>query len=314
MRRIALSRHVAASQPLSPLFKLPAELRIAIYKHLAFPPIDNHESHGLILSCRQAKQQCEETAISQFKTWISTFKQDLVPQCAFEVRILLPRLPVIRTVLQFNTIREVSLIFPKEAVFHASFPSAQFFGNLRVLNPVFCLWLDKLTLHFRGSIEDGGDSYWIQKTFRRLQFILEGGLSYAHDPIGQAREKQVRKFSNVWDHWKPEPSFIRKLVVSWDLTEKGIPSNGFVHLEGMCRRRPTEACTGRRLYRVKDDVNCLLGEYMLESACRFRSSGSEQTLFRPGLEHRATCSQCTYPWDYRRFARGLPAEGDERWV
>jgi hypothetical protein len=308
------SRYLAASQPLSPLFRLPAELRVAIYEYLTFPPLVNDECRGLILSCRKAKQECEETAISNFSIWIATFKRDILPACAFEVRILLPSLAPIKTSLHLNTTREVALVFPSRAVFETTFPSSLFFGNLRVLNPIFCLWLDKLTLHFRGPIEGGKDVYWIRKTFRRLQFILEGGLTYAHDPLGQAQEKRIRKFSNVWDHWQPEPSFIRKLVISWDITEQGLSGDEFVHLEGVCKRRPTQACTGRRLYRVMDDASGLLGEYMSESACRFKPSESEDRAYGPALEHNAECFKCHYTCNYRRYVRGLPINDDERRV
>jgi hypothetical protein len=307
------TRRVAALQPSSPFFRLPAELRIAVYDNLAFPPLVNDECYGLILSCRQAKQECEDIAIQKFKTWISNFKQDALPQCGFQVRVLLPSLPPIRTALRFGTIREITLVLPAQSVFEPSWPSSSFFGELRHLNPIFGLWLDKLTLHFQGQVRGGNAKLHIQKTFRRLLFILEGGLTYAHDPVGQKREKQVRKFSNVWDHWQPEPSYLKKLVVSWDLTD-GIASGDFVHLAGVSKRRPTDACMGRRMYRVVDDAGGLLGDYMLESACRFRPSENERHMLNPPLEHKATCFKCSYTWDYHRHIRGLPENDDERWV
>lgn len=107
---------------------------------------------------------------------------------------------------------------------------------------------------------------------------------------------------------------MKNLVISWDITEHGLSSGDFVHLEGVCKRRPTQACTGRRLYRVMEDARGLLGEYMSESACRFRPSETENRASDPALEHKAECFKCQHTCDYRRYVRGQPTDDDERWV
>jgi hypothetical protein len=305
-------RPAAAPQLLSPLFALPSELRLEVYEYLDFPPIQNYQCHGLILSCRRAKLECEDVAVKTFKTWIALQKQVIDTKCTFGVRILLPLLPPIGTSFRFNTIRELTLVLPSSS-FELTWDMSSFFDNFRNLNPILGLWLEKLTIHFRGFLGHEYEKSHLQKCYRRLQFLLQGGMRWAHDPIGEATGKERTKYSWTWDHWQPEPSFIKKLILSWDVTEQGLSSDDRVHLEGVGQPLQTSECVGRRMYRVISD-NGFLGELMLESCCRFRPSERERHMIRPNEVHRETCFKCSYNWNYTRYIRGLPIDADERWI
>ncbi|KAF2826989.1 hypothetical protein CC86DRAFT_23027 [Ophiobolus disseminans] len=323
------ARGVTVSQPLSPLFRLPAELRLEIYDYLAFPPIDSKQCHGLILSCRKAKQECEEVAIKASKAWMTRYKQAITPYCAFNVRILIPHVPPIGSSFRLNTIREITLVLRGDMLYVPSWPSPPFFKELRCMVPIFDLWLDKVTLHFigppgggtekryrprcLGPSAEGAEKRTREKIFDRLQFILEGGLMHAHDPVGQAREKEIRKYSEMWNYWRPKPTFIKKLVLSWDLTEQGLSSDEFVGLGGVCKEHPVRENHGRRMYKVVDGKSGLLGEYMLESFCHFKPTNEQDRPHsHPG--RKVECFKCNERRDYRRYMRGLPAATDERWI
>jgi hypothetical protein len=154
----------------------------------------------------------------------------------------------------------------------------------------------------------------IKNCFRRLFFIVESGLTYAHDPVGQKRNLKINKYGSLVKDWQPEPAFIKRLVVSWDLTEGGLRSEDLVAVDGHCRKRTTAACPGlRRYYVVSEDE--LLGSESRESFCRFRPSKLEDRMAGPNNEHKKQCFKCgKRGWDYRRYIRGLPSEDDERWL
>jgi hypothetical protein len=306
-------RRAAAPQPSSPIFKLPAELRIAIYEHLDFPPIDNNQCRGIVLSCRQAKSECQPVAFNKCRTWLATNKKDVLSQCGFGVRILIPAQHPITSRFSFGTIREIKLVFPGR---WTNDLWTEFFDDMRHLNPILGLWLDKLTLHFIGpTTDDDVRPSGIVKSYRRLLFIIEGGLTYGHDAAYAATQR--RKYAQKWTDWKPEPSFIKKLVISWDLTDNGLASDEMVLVGGICKKRHTRECRGRRMYRVFCEDH-RLGELMYESECRFRPSDIEAPLRmrRASAEHLEKCISCkSQPGlPYRRYARGLPEEDDHRWI
>lgn len=302
-----------ATQASSPFFKLPAELRIAVYDHLDFPPIDNDQCRGIILSCWRAKLECEPVAFSKCRSWLVTHKKDVLPKCGFDVRMLVPAARPIEPTLSFNTIRDIKLVLPGR---WTDDKWTVLFAGMQHLNPILGLWLDKLTLHIIGpATNDDIHSCGILKSYRRLLFIFEGGLTSGHDVAYAANQR--RKYSRKWDDWKPQPSFIKKLVISWDLTDNGLSSDEMVPLDGMCKKRQTSECQGRRLYKVFSEDH-RLGELMLESACRFRPSDIEAPipLRQASADHRETCFSCDSRsgLPYRRYARGLPDENDQRWI
>lgn len=303
------------TQSSSPFFKLPAEIRVAIYQLLDYPPVDNEQCRGLILSCRQAKDECDEVSFGKTKEWLATFKQTNLSESG--IRFLLPLSKPIGSRFKLNTIRELTVVFPARMLYEFDIISRQFFLVLRQLNPIFGLWLDKLTLHFPAATADftylsGKD--WIAQTFRRLFFVLRGAFTYAHDPVGQARMKEVQKYSSMWDIWKPEPVFMRKIVISWAFTDEETRTKDTVAVEGTCKKRPTTECVGSRLYRVFSEDG-LRGEFMIESSCRFRYSEKETRFARPSSEHKMNCFKCGMSsWDYGRYMRALPEDDNDRWI
>jgi hypothetical protein len=60
-------------------------------------------------------------------------------------------------------------------------------------------------------------------------------------------------------YWGATPPFIRKLILSWDLTEEGLQSEEMVPMDGHCRKRPTAECAGTRKYHVKREDELLRG-------------------------------------------------------
>jgi hypothetical protein len=219
---------------------------------------------------------------------------------------------------KFHTLRNLTLVFPGHTIHGCADRSEPFCKAFRHLNPIFGLWLDNLTLHFKGPLSAGGGGICMNigapKAFRRLFFILESGFTYAHDPVGQSADLKLNKYGFMVKQWGPKPSFIRKLVLSWDLTEEGLQSEEMVLADGHCRKRPTADCVGWRKYRVVHK-NELLGEESRESLCRFRPSILEARMASPSSEHKTTCFKCgSCGWDYHRYIRGLPGDGDERWL
>ena len=307
------SKQVA--QLASPFFKLPAELRIAIYELLDFPPVDNHQCRGIILSCRQAKHECEGVAIRMTKAWLVAFKKDVLPQSQPGSRILLPldtRTPTSMHA-KFHTLRNLTLVFPGDSIQGCADQNRHFFERFRPLNAIFRLWLDSLTLHFRGPLEYPVDRS-ISHTFRRLFFVLESGLTFAHDPKGQWKELKINKYRHLVKYWKPVPAYIKKLVVSWDVTKEGLCSEEMVGVNGICQKAPTAECYGLRYHHVVSE-DFLLGEESRESDCRFRPSTREDWGASPPSEHKKKCFKCgCRTFDYQRYARGLPGEDDERWL
>lgn len=112
------------------------------------------------------------------------------------------------------------------------------------------LWLDKLTIHFQGFLRDDYSRNSPSKVYRRLRFIIEGGLTYAHDPIGQAKENRLRKYSNMWNIWKPIPSFIQKLVISWDMAPEDLSTDERLQLSGEEQKIHSPQCKGRSMHEV----------------------------------------------------------------
>jgi hypothetical protein len=304
----------------SPLFTLPAEIRIAIYELLDFPPVDNEQCRGLILSCRQTKRECEGVSIHTTKAWLLACKREVLPQSELGVRILLPVSTRTPTGMhaKFHTLRNLTLVIPGQAIHGCAARDPRFFERFRPLNAIFGLWLDSLTIHFSGPAGKDSQGYGmygsIKNCFRRLFFIVESGLTYAHDPVGQKRNLKINKYGSLVKDWQPEPAFIKRLVVSWDLTEEGLRSEDLVAVDGHCRKRTTAACPGlRRYYVVSEDE--LLGLESRESFCRFRPSKLEDRMAGPNSEHKKQCFKCgKRGWDYRRYIRGLPSEDDERWL
>jgi hypothetical protein len=297
------------SQLSSPLFRLPAELRVTIYECLEYPPINNEQCAGLVLSCRQAKLESEGVAMRSFKTWIAAFRRSVITKCEFDVRIYLASAPTVGLGFGFRNIRELVLVLPSTCC-ELAMSLTSFYVNLRQLNSIFSLWLDKLTIHFQGFLGDNYSKGRLAKVYSRLLFILEGGLTYGHDPVGQAREKVIRKYSNMWNHWMPEPSFVKQLVISWDMTQGGLPSDGLMQLKGVEHHVHSSQCIGRSMYRVTDDTG-MLGEYSLASYVRFKPSARERPTMRSSHGH---CSECTHNRDHQRDFRGLPDEASESWV
>lgn len=129
-------RHVPVPQLSSPLFRLPAELRIAIFECLDFPPISNEQCHGLILSCRQAQFECEQVAVRSLTLWIARFVRGVVTQCEFKVRVFLPPAPLVEYNYGFRTFKELLVILLCTSC-QLAMSLTSFYVNLRHLNPVF---------------------------------------------------------------------------------------------------------------------------------------------------------------------------------
>lgn len=155
----------------------------------------------------------------------------------------------------------------------------------------------------------------IEKTFRRLLFIMEGGFRYAHDPIGGANLRRIRKGSGLWDSWHPQPVFMRKFVISWDLDEESLDSDDIVPLNDFRKKHPKTGCVRSHTYHIISEDG-LLGEIMRESTSRFRPSESEDRIVEPSDGHKKTCFVCLNSpnHDSQRYIRGLPDKSDARWV
>lgn len=297
-------------QSCSPFFQLPAELRMTIYDFLDLPPFDNIHCFGFILSCRQAKIECEKAAIRATKIRLAAYRRETLSLASHDIRILLPRTPPIEARFMFTTIRDLTIVIPGEWFHDILCISPTFFQNLRHLNGVFGLWLDRLVLHMRAAPQQVGERPFknrIGMAFRRLGYILEGGFTYAHDPIGQAKEKAFHKYSSMWDYWQPQPAFIKQLVVSWDLTDKGIQKEGTVAMEGYTRKRPVAGCRGLRMHRAIGEDG-LVGHFMRESSSRFRPLQDSKR------EHSEGCTDCGVIQDYFEYMHALPDKSDERWL
>lgn len=307
-------------QAASPFFRLPAEIRIAVYEHLDFPPVENWQCRGFILSCRRAKRECEDVATILAKECLRVYERNVLPNCTLGVRILLPlptRTPVERHTT-FHTLRHLTLVLSGHAMLGFLELHATSFQNLRPLNAIFSLWLDSLTLHFCGPLNQRGVRWPMKRQMKprvkRLVYVLESGFRQAHQSIGQGYELSVKKHGSLVDCWQPEPVFIKRLVVSWDLTERGLRSEDLIEVEGQCNKRPTVECAGKRGHYVSGKEG-LLGEFSRDSTSRFRGLEIEEPLAKPSSEHEKTCLNCRgREWDYRRYIRGLPTENDERWL
>jgi hypothetical protein len=187
----------------------------------------------------------------------------------------------------FKTFKKVVLVLPNSSC-ELSMRLTTFYTNIRHLNPMFNLWLDKLTIHLQGSLSNVVENR-LARVFNWLLETIPDGLSYAYDPIGQ----HFPRHPHPRDHWKPEPSFIEKLVKSWDMHPDGISSNEAVHLNGMMQQiSASSERIGRSIHEVMS-VNSLLGEYMVASLVRFRPSKKERSRIFPDQKHRISCIKCT---------------------
>jgi hypothetical protein len=138
---------------------------------------------------------------------------------------------------------------------------------------------------------------------------------YAHDPQGQAKEEKINKYSRMWKYWRPEPSFVKKLVVSWDLIKVGLSGGDMIALEGTCKQRPMAESHVIRHYAVMSEDN-QLGEFMAASTSRFKHPASERRVSEAHDVENHTCFKCSdRSWPmYRRYLRALPEDGDTRWI
>jgi hypothetical protein len=115
---------------------------------------------------------CEDVALKKTKLWLAVYKCDILPLFGYDVRILLPSQPPIASSIKFNTIKKLMLVLPGDLTEDIIYIS------LRQLNPTFGLWLDKLTLHFKNTGEDGFMDSWITvNAFRRMKFNIKRGLT-----------------------------------------------------------------------------------------------------------------------------------------
>jgi hypothetical protein len=65
----------------------------------------------MVLSCRQAKQECAKAARRKFKKWIARYKETVNAMDGPDVHILLPKLPPIICPARFNMINELTIPF-----------------------------------------------------------------------------------------------------------------------------------------------------------------------------------------------------------
>jgi hypothetical protein len=297
-----------------PFFNLSAELRIAVYDYLELPPVNNF-SYGFIFSCRKAKKECEDVAVKKSKVWLKQYKRDVLPRCPYDVQIVMALPPSVAKQGRFNTLRNLTLVLPgtTDIVDKINWRDLEFYGSLRLFNPIFALWLDKLTIHFRDAEKnwmvkwyDCWDDEYFEETFPRLLRILDRGFVRGNNPERQEEKKGYHMCNLALDAWKPEPVHIREIVISWALEKYGgLTSDEVVEMEGTCTKDPTRMCTGPCEYAVKFYRT---GEIARESTCRFRWPQHEQWGEWPVDKHKAKCWKCNGVWNCKRYMRGLPAK------
>ena len=303
------------SESAFPLFKLPTELRIAIYHHLQFPPVNNFECVGLILSCRQAKQEAEEAALKNTKSYLAHQKGHIRSEAPFNIEILITPPSSISSRFRFNTITEITILLPASEYHSIRFAQRKFFNALNLLNPIFVLWLSKLTLHFRRDEEVyrvANVASYPQKGFFQLLFFLYEGFAYGHDTTGTVKDRPKSDYKRYSDNWDTSPAFMRCLVISWDFTEHGLNRDDMVEMNGTARRKPTDDCGGPPGYRVMSDDE-KIGEIEVRSANRFRYDERRAWHARPIEGHKKHC-WCRPPSPYVRYAKGLPTMGEGCWI
>jgi hypothetical protein len=299
-----------------PLFKLPTELRIAIYDHLQFPPVNNFECIGLILSCRQANKEAEEAALKNTKIYLAHQKDHLRSEAPFNIEILITPPSSIFPRFRFNTITEITIVLPASKYKSIYMTHPKFFHALNLLSPIFVLWIRKLTLHFRRDEEvyrESNISSYPEKAFLQLLFVMYEGFACGHDTTGTVKDRSVSKYKSYSDKWDPPAVFMRRLVISWDFTEHGLKREDMVEMKGTAKRRLTDDCGGPPGYRVMSDDE-KVGEVEVRSANHFRYNERRAWHARPIEGHMESCLMCRPSTQYVRYARGLPMMGEGCWI
>jgi hypothetical protein len=126
----------------------------------------------------------------------------------------------------------------------------------------------------------------------------------------------LNKYSSTWKYWQPEFSFVKKLVMSWDLVKRGLSGGDMIALERTGTQRPIEESHEIEQYAVTSEDN-RLGELMAASTSRFKHPASGRRVSEAhDVEKKHRCFKCSHrSWPmYRRYIRGLPEDGDARWV
>jgi hypothetical protein len=279
-----------------PFLNLSAELRIAIYGYLELPPVNN-SSYGFIFSCREAKKECEDVAVKKSNVWLKQYKMDVLSQYPYDVQIMMTLPPSVAEQRRFNTLRNITLVLPGTAyiVDCINGSSPEFYRNLRLFNPIFALWLDKLTIHFREDEKEGGvlwydvwDGEYFEKTFLRLLRIIDRGFVLGNNPKRREEEIGCNLTSSTLNAWKPEPVHIKEIIISWDLEKYGgWASDEIVEMEGTCTKYQPMMCAGPGEYAVKWYRS---GETARESTCRSRWPQHEQRGGEwPVDKHKSKC-------------------------
>jgi len=292
------------------------ELRIGIYDYLQFPPVNNFECVGLILSCRQAKKEAEEAALKNTKIYLAHQKDHLRSEDPFNIEILItPPFPISPR-FRFNTITEITIVLPASEDDSIRMTVHKFFHALNLLNPIFALWLSKLTLHFRrdeGVYRESNVANNPGNAFFQLLFFMCEGFAIGHDTTGTVKERSKNPYKSYLEKWDTTPVFMRRLVISWDFTEHGLKRGDMVEMKGIVRRRPTDDCRGPHCYRVMGEDE-LFGEVEVRSANRFRYNERRtwQAMLIEG--HKEKCLACKQTTPYVRYITGLPMIGEGCWV
>jgi hypothetical protein len=297
-------------------FTLPTELRIGIYDYLQFPPVNNSECVGLILSCRQAKKEAEEAALKNTKIYLAHQKDHLRSEAPFNIEILITPPSPISPRFRFNTITEITIVLPASQYESIRMTDNRFFHVLNLLNPIFALWLNKLTLHFRRDEEvyrEPNVASDPRKAFFQLLFFMYECFAFGHDTTGTVKEISKFSYISYSEKWDTPPVFMRRLVISWDFTEHGLKRGDMVEMKGTARRKPTDDCGGPPLYRVMGEDE-KFGEVEVRSANRFRYDERRAWHARSIEGHKEKCLVCRPPTPYVRYATGLPMIGEGCWV
>ena len=301
----------------STFFRLPAEIRLEIYQYLDFPPVDNEQCHGLILSCHQAREECEQVVVKNTRKWLDGVQRTVHSTFDAKVRILLPPLKPVGSRRAFTTIRELTLVFPSERMF------TNLSGLLRSIyqSPVLDLALHVLRIHFVGNRKPWtkamGEGFkpTMGTVSGNIFCVLLAGFKYRHDKFEQPRilNWNEQSWAQAVRGWKLRSVFMRKLVLSWALDEEDAPFQDMIALDGECMQLWEAGSPASWQRQLMSDDSCY-GEATKESRYRLRPVGREDCILQTSSEHEKTCFECRKTWNYRRYMRKLPEDDDPRWI
>ncbi|KAF2646587.1 hypothetical protein P280DRAFT_14464 [Massarina eburnea CBS 473.64] len=206
------------------------DIRAIIYDYMDLPPFGNGKDWmGLVLSCKTANAEMRHVAARQLKAYIETTKKAYEKTTGLTMEV-----PAIAVTGSWSALRTVTIIVPPAAI-KLQYSDAEPPSPLEKLEPLFSLWLDKLTISLKGTVAEAkkalpashipnvdGYHYRTPLFFAHTLSKQTPWLRYIADVPTFLRGYYTYNLSSAivsvvgTREYSPKPMYFKKLAIAWD--------------------------------------------------------------------------------------------------